>query len=141
MVILSVDLGKARTGIAVSDKNESMAFPKDIIKEYNTEKLVLKIAEQIRLYNAELVVVGLPKNMDGTKGFKAKECEETAQKIEEVSKVKTVLYDERCTTVLAANTLKSGGVFGKKRKEVLDSVAAVMILEDFLRYKKNKENL
>ena len=68
MIIMSVDLGKARTGIAVSDKGEGFAFPKTVINEYNTEKLVTRIAEWAKELNAEEIVVGLPKNMDGTLG-------------------------------------------------------------------------
>lgn len=137
MIIMSVDLGQARTGIAVCDKTETLASPKTVIKEYNAEKRYQKVAELAKEYNAELIVVGLPKNMDGSEGFKAEECKNGAKVIEELSGIKTELYDERCTTVLAHNALTSSGVFGKKRKEVVDAVAAVNILEDYLKYRKN----
>ena len=81
MVIMGIDLGVARTGIAVSDKGEKFAFPKDVIKEYNTEKLISKICEKAREYEAGLIVVGLPKNMDGSLGERAKACSEIALKI------------------------------------------------------------
>ena len=81
MIIMSVDLGKARTGIAVSDSGESFAFPKEVITEYSTEKLVNKIKLCAEKYSADLIVVGLPKNMDGTEGFRAQECKEIADKI------------------------------------------------------------
>lgn len=140
MIIMSVDLGKARTGIAICDKLESMAFPNQVITEYNREVLYKKIANIAKENKVELIVVGLPKNMDGSLGFKAEECKEAAQKIEEITNIKTVLYDERCTTVLAHTALKTNGVFGKKRKAVVDAVAAVMILEDYLNYRKNNNN-
>lgn len=140
MVIMSVDLGDARTGIAVCDKTETLAFPKTVIKEYNKDRLYNKVAELAKELKAEEIVVGLPKNMDGSEGFKAEECKNGAKIIEQLSGIKTLLYDERCTTVLAHNALSSSGVFGKKRKEVVDAVAAVNILEDYLKFRKNKNN-
>ena len=83
MIIMSVDLGKARTGIAVSDKGEGFAFPKTVINEYNTEKLVQKIADWAKELAAEEIVVGLPKKMDGSLGWRAEECTEIAEKINE----------------------------------------------------------
>lgn len=139
MIIMSVDLGEARTGIAICDKLESMAFPKTVIKEYNKQKCYRKVADLAKELGAEEIVVGLPKNMDGSLGFKAEECTLGAKTIEQLSGIKTVLYDERCTTVLAHNALSSSGVYGKKRKEVIDAAAAVNILEDYLTYKKNKK--
>lgn len=137
MIIMSVDLGKARTGIAVSDSGESFAFPKQVITEYNTEKLVQKICALAQEYSAKLIVVGLPKNMDGSLGWRADECSEIAKKIEETSQLETVLWDERCTTVSAHTALNFTDTRGKKRKNVVDAVAAVIILEDYLKYRKN----
>lgn len=138
MIIMSVDLGKARTGIAVSDKGESFAFPKTVINEYNTEKLILKISEFAKQLCAEEIVVGLPKNMDGSLGWRAEECSEIAKKIETATSLPVTLWDERCTTVSAHTALNFTDTRGKKRKEVVDAVAAVIILEDYLRFKKNK---
>lgn len=138
MIIMSVDLGKARTGIAVSDIGESFAFPKTVITEYNSEKLVDKICNFSDELNAELIVVGLPKNMDGSEGFRAQECKEIAQKIGVKSNKEIVLWDERCTTVSAHTALNYTDTKGKKRKNVVDAVAAVIILEDYLAYRKNQ---
>lgn len=138
MIIMSVDLGKARTGIAVSDKGEGFAFPKTVINEYNTEKLVLKIADWAKELMAEEIVVGLPKNMDGSLGWRAEECSEIAEKIKAATSLPVVLWDERCTTVSAHTALNFTDTRGKKRKNVVDAVAAVIILEDYLAYKKNK---
>jgi putative Holliday junction resolvase len=135
---MSVDLGKARTGIAVSDSLESFAFPKAVINEYNTEKLVAKINDYSLELGAELIVVGLPKNMDGSEGFRAQECKEIAEKIKEATQKEIVLWDERCTTVSAHTALNYTDTRGKKRKNVVDAVAAVIILEDYLSYRKNK---
>ena len=137
MIIMSIDLGKARTGIAVSDISESFAFPKEVITEYNTDRLVDKICDAAKKYSADLLVAGLPKNMDGSLGFRAEECTEIADKIREKSGIETVMWDERCTTVSAHTALNFTDTRGKKRKQVIDAVAAVIILEDYLAYRKN----
>lgn len=137
MIIMSVDLGKARTGIAVSDTGESFAFPKTVITEYNTEKLVNKISACANEYKAELIVVGLPKNMDGSEGARADECRAIGEKIAAVSQKEVILWDERCTTVSAHTALNFTDTRGKKRKAVVDAVAAVIILEDYLQFRKN----
>lgn len=134
---MSVDLGKARTGIALSDKGESFAFPNCVITEYNEEKLVAKVAEKAKELGAELIVAGLPKNMDGSEGFRAEECRAAAERIAEASGIKVEMWDERCTTVSAHTVLNMNDTRGKKRKQTVDAVAAVMILEDYLAFRKN----
>ena len=136
MIIMSVDLGKARTGIAVSDKSESFAFPKGVITEYNTEKLINKLRLAIEEHSAERIVVGFPKNMDGSVGSRAQECAEIAEMLKEKSGKEVVLWDERCTTISAHTALNYTDTRGKKRKDVVDAVAAVIILEDYLRFLK-----
>ena len=138
MIIMSADLGKARTGIAVSDSSESFAFPKTVITEYNEDRLVNKICDIAKELKAELIVVGIPKNMDGSEGFRAEECKAVANKISEQSGIETVMWDERCTTISAHTALNYTNTRGKKRKEVVDAAAAVIILEDYLTYRKNK---
>ena len=137
MIIMSVDLGKARTGLAISNETEDFAFPKDVIHERNTEKLIEKICEKAKEYGAGSIVVGFPKNMDGSIGSRAEECHEIAGKINTVSNIETVLWDERCTTLSAHTALNYTGTRGKKRKEIIDAVAAVIILEDYLNFRKN----
>ena len=137
MIIMSVDLGKARTGIAVSDSGETFAFPKTVIYQNDNTALVQKIADLAKEYKVELIVVGYPKNMDGTEGSRAKECKDIAEQITAQSQIETVLWDERCTTISAAAALNFNDVRGKKRKEVIDIEAATIILEDYLRYRKN----
>lgn len=138
MIIMSVDLGLARTGLAVCDKSESFVFPRGVIYERNRENLIEKIEQKAKEENAELIVVGYPKNMDGSKGFRAEECETCAKMLEEKSGIKTVLFDERCTTMAAENLLNLSDTRGKKRKQVIDTVAAVIILEDFIKLRKIK---
>ena len=117
MIIMSVDLGKARTGVAVSDKNEGFAFPNTVITEYNEERLIEKLCEKAQELKAELIVVGYPKNMDGSEGFRAKECAEVAEKLKEKTGTQIVLWDERCTTVSAHAALNLTDTRGKKRKQ------------------------
>lgn len=134
---MSVDLGLARTGIAVSDESETFAFPKEVIAERNEEKLIEKICVAAAEVKAGRIVVGLPKNMDGTLGERAVACGEAAKKIADKSGIQTVMFDERCTTVSAHTYLNMSDVRGKKRKNVVDAVAATVILEDYLRSLKN----
>ncbi len=137
MKIMSVDLGKARTGIALSDESENFAFPKEVITEYNEERLVDRVAAKAHELGAALIVVGYPKNMDGSEGDRAKECAAIAEQIKQKSGIETVLWDERCTTVSAHMVLNFNDTRGKKRKQTVDAVAAVMILEDYLAYRRN----
>ncbi len=135
MVIMSVDLGDARTGIAVSDEGEGFAFPRTVINEWNKEKLIEKILIEAKESGAGKIVVGLPKNMDGSLGFKAQECTELAEKIRAgFTAGEVVMWDERCTTVSAHHALNATNTRGKKRKAIVDAVAATMILEDYLRF-------
>lgn len=132
MVIMSVDLGKARTGLAVCDKTEFLASPYKVIFEKSPNKLVDKVAAEVTASKAELVVVGLPKNMDGTEGESAQNARAFAKTLEERTGVQTVMQDERGTTVTAHNFLNDTNTRGKKRKNVVDEVAATIILQNFL---------
>ena len=137
MIILSVDYGRARTGIAVCDKNEVMASPVCVIKEYNSSVLADKISEIARDRQAQQIVLGLPRNMDGSEGESAENVRAFREILAEKSGLDVVLRDERCTTVTAYEYLNMSNKRGKKRKEVVDSVAAVVILDDYLNYRRN----
>ncbi len=139
MYIMSVDVGTARTGVALSDQSESFAFPKCVITEYNREKLIEKLALKAKELGAEMIVVGYPKNMDGSEGFKAKECAEAAEALAKATNLPVELWDERCTTVSAHTALNYTDTRGKKRKQIVDAVAATIILEDFLQRRKNSK--
>lgn len=132
MIIMSVDLGKARTGIAVCDKSEFLASPYTVIFEKSPNKLPEKVAQAAKECKAELIVVGLPKNMDGSEGESAQNARAFAQKISELTGIDTVLQDERGTTITAHNYLNTTNTRGKKRKNVVDEVAATIILQDYL---------
>ena len=137
MIFLSVDYGDVRTGVAVCDKNELLASPVGVITERRPEALAEKIHALAEQYRAEQLVVGLPKNMDGTEGFRAQACKDFAALLEEKTRLPVVLRDERLTTVSAHQYLNAANVRGKKRKETVDAVSAVIILEDYLAARKN----
>ena len=132
MIALSVDLGHARTGLAVSDKSGFLASSLCVITEYNDEKLIGKIAEKVKETGAEIIVVGLPRNMDGSEGESAQRARAVAQQLTERTGVAHQMQDERGTTITAHHFLSAGNVYGKKRKQKVDAVAASVILQDYL---------
>lgn len=132
MIALSVDLGHARTGLAVSDKSGFLASSLCVITEYNDEKLIQKIAEKVKETNAQIIVVGLPRNMDGSEGESALRARELAARLSELTGVPYHMQDERGTTITAHSYLSAGNVYGKKRKQKVDAVAASIILQDYL---------
>lgn len=137
MIILAVDYGDARTGIAICDKTEMLASPVTVIKEGYYKKVALKVAEIAKEKNAELVVVGCPVNMDGSFGGRAQKCTEFADFLASEYNLKVTTWDERMTTIEAHRALNDTNTRGKKRKDVVDAVAATIILDDYLRYRKN----
>lgn len=137
MIILSVDYGDARTGIAVCDALEMLASPVTVIHEGYMPKVAKRIAELAEEHKAELVVVGNPVNMDGTEGDRSEKCRELAALLESEYELKTDMMDERLTTVEAHRALNVTNTRGKDRKAVIDAVSAVIILEDYLKQKRN----
>ena len=138
MKIMAVDYGDARTGLAVCDRTEFLASPVGVIHERDFAATAQKVSFAVREYDVKLVVVGHPKNMNGTVGERAEKCERFANLLQNLIEVPVVLWDERSTTVTAHSYLNETNTRGKKRKEVVDAVAAVIILEDYLAYRKNK---
>ncbi len=136
MVILSVDYGDRRTGIAICDKLEMLASPVCVLNEWNAETLAEKIVNIATEKKAEIIVIGLPRNMDGSKGFRAEACEELGELIKSHCSIKVDFWDERLTTVSAHKILNENNVRGKKRKNVVDAVAAELILQDYIDYRK-----
>ena len=140
MKILAVDYGDTRTGLAISDRTEFLASPVGTITERNAERLAHKVAEAVKEQGAELIVVGLPINMNGTRGPRAEKCEEFAKMLGELVDCPVEMWDERSTTVTAHNILNTTNVRGKARKAVVDTVAATIILEGFMDHRrKNKD--
>lgn len=136
MRILAIDYGDARTGLASCDAYESIASPVGTIAEWNRDKLATKIAQKAKELGTELIVMGLPVNMDGSQGERAQKCREFGAIIAEVTGLEVVFRDERVTTVQAIGILNETNVRGKKRKAVIDTVAATLILEEYLEYRK-----
>lgn len=139
MVIMSVDYGDARTGIALCDKEETLAFPAGVIIQRDAALLAQKAAQTARENRAELIVLGYPRNMDGSEGFKARSVNDFAALLRESAGLPVELWDERLTTVSAHKILNENNVRGKKRKGTVDAVAAVIILQDFIDFRKNKK--
>lgn len=133
MVIISVDYGDARTGIAACDKLQMLASPVCVIAERDRERLISKIAEIAEEKKAERFCVGMPRNMDGSFGFRADSCREFGEELQTATGIPVVFRDERLTTVSAHGILNSNDVRGKKRKNIVDAVSAVIILEEYLK--------
>lgn len=137
MKILAVDLGRARTGLAVCDESELLASPAGVISEYNMERLAQTIAAQAAQKAVGGIVVGLPRNMDGSEGESAKNARSFAGNLQKLVNVPVTMRDERGTTITAHGYLNSTDTRGKKRKAVVDAVAATIILQDYLDYRRN----
>ncbi len=132
MRILAVDLGLVRTGLAVCDAGEVLASPLYSIKEGNPEKVPEKVLQAAVVERAEMIVVGHPKNMDGSCGESAKRAECFVQTLQTLTDLPVTLWDERMTTMSAIGFLNDTDVRGKKRKDVIDAVSASIILQNFL---------
>ncbi len=132
MKIMSIDYGDARTGIAFCDKNEILASAYTTINESYQPKLVKKIVEIIEAEQPEKIVVGLPRNMDGSYGFRADRCRELAEALSSETDISIDFEDERLTTVIAHDILSENNVRGKKRKNTVDAVSAVVILQSYI---------
>ena len=133
--IMGVDFGDARTGVAVSDLLCSLVGTTTVIHSRNTEKTIAQICAMVKDSDIGEIVVGLPKNMDGTEGARAELCREFAKKLEEATGLPVSMWDERRTTVEAHNILSQHNYHGKKRKDTVDAVAASLILEGYLAFR------
>lgn len=133
--IMGLDYGDARTGVAISDLLCSIVGTTAVLPSRNTEKLLLDIVRLVKENQVGEIVVGLPKNMDGTEGSRAQLCREFARLVQEATGVPVTMWDERRTTVEAHNILSAHNYHGKKRKETVDAVAASLILEGYLAFR------
>ncbi len=130
--ILALDIGDVRTGVAVSDALGIIASPLENIINADEDELIEKLRSYIEANNACAVVIGYPKNMNGTVGERGEKAKRVSEKIKEKYNVETVLWDERLTTVSAHRILSEGNVKGKKRKGKVDGLSAVLILQGYL---------
>lgn len=139
MRILGIDYGDARTGLSVSDPSGFLAGSPSVIHEWNYDKLVDKLVSFIRENKIEEIVLGWPKNMDGSVGERAQKYEALAKTLEERTGLHVVLWDERRTTVAAHDILHQTGKKAKKHRQTVDAVAATLILQGYLDFKRNQK--
>ncbi len=134
MKVMALDYGDARTGVAISDATGMIVGFTAVIAEWNREKAAERVAELVAEHKPERLVMGFPKNMDGTEGPRAALYREFAALLQEKTGMEVVLWDERRTTVEAHNILSASGKKMKKHKKNVDAVAASLILEGYLRF-------
>ena len=134
MRVMGIDYGDARTGIAVSDAGGLIVGQTTVIHSWNRENTAEQISALVKQHGVERLVMGLPRNMDGTEGPRAALYREFAALVEEKTGMEVVLWDERRTTVEAHQILSEHNYHGKKRKNTVDAVAASLILEGYLDY-------
>lgn len=134
--IMGIDYGDARTGVAISDLLCSIVGSTRVVPSRNTDKAVADIVRLAADNEVATIVVGLPRNMNGTEGPRAELCREFAARLERETGLEVVLWDERRTTVEAHNILSQHNYHGKKRKDTVDAVAASLILEGYLNSRK-----
>jgi len=130
---MAIDFGDVRTGLAVSDPTGTLAGEAWTITERDMERVAQMVVEAAAVRGVLRLVLGYPKNMDGSLGPRAEKSEALKAQLEALTDLPVILWDERRTTVDADNILKQAGRRGKKKKQVLDAVAASLILEGYLR--------
>lgn len=133
--IMGIDYGDARTGVAVSDLLCSIVGTTTVIHSRNMDKTIAAVCDLLKAGDVGQIVVGLPKNMDGTEGTRAELCKAFADKLREATGLPVTMWDERRTTVEAHNILSQHNYHGKKRKDTVDAVAASLILEGYLAFR------
>ena len=138
MRIMAIDYGDAHTGIAISDPTGFLAGYTTVIDGYRPEAVAERIRALAAEHGVEELVLGYPKNMDGTLGPRAEKAEAMKALLEQVTGLPVALWDERRTTIDAHQILMTGGKNAKKRKKVVDAVAASLILEGYLTFKKSR---
>ena len=134
MKVLAIDYGDARTGIAISDYTGLLVGTTDVIHSRKPDVTAREIARLAREHGAQRLVMGFPRNMDGTEGPRAALYRDFATQVEAETGIPVVLWDERRTTVEAHQILSDCNYHGKKRKNTVDAVAASLILEGYLSY-------
>ena len=138
MRIMGIDYGDARTGVAISDLLCSIVGTTYVVPSRNREKAIADIVRLTKENQVGQIVVGLPRNMDGTEGPRAELCREFADALQQATGLPVAMWDERRTTVEAHNILSQHNYHGKKRKETVDAVAASLILEGYLAFRQKQ---
>ena len=129
---MAIDLGDARTGLAVSDAMGILCGEAWTMEEWDMERAAKRIAEAAKERGVERLVLGLPKNMDGTEGPRAEKSRAVAQRLTEATGLEVVLWDERRSSIEAHGILHANGRKEKKHRQTVDAVAASLILEGYL---------
>ena len=140
MRIMGLDYGTVTVGVAISDALKITAQGIETIKRKEENKLrrtLARIEELVKAYEVDTIVVGLPKNMNNTMGERANKSVEFADMVRRRTGVEVVMWDERLTTVTAHNAMLEADISRKKRYDVVDKVAAVIILQNYLDYSSN----
>lgn len=138
MRIMAIDYGDAHTGIAISDPTGLLAGFTTTINAYRPELVVERITALAREHGVEELVLGHPQNMDGTRGPRAEKAESLAELLRSSVGLPVTLWDERRTTIDAHQILFKAGKNARQRKKTVDAVAASLILEGYLTYKKSQ---
>ena len=138
--LLGVDFGAARTGLARSDDLGMYAVGIGNIKSYNTERAAEDVAKKAEEIGADKIIIGKPINMNGSEGEKARLCEEFGALVATHTAIPIEFFDERLTTVMAHQILGDSGIKAKDRKNVVDSLAAELILQGYMDMQKNKNS-
>lgn len=133
--IMGIDYGDARTGVAISDLLCSIVGSTTVVPSRNREKAIADIVRIAKENEVGEIVVGLPRNMDGTEGVRAGLCREFAEELKTATGLPVTMWDERRTTVEAHNILSAHNYHGQKRKNTVDAVAASLILEGYLAFR------
>ncbi len=139
MKIMAVDYGDSHTGLACCDRTETLASPIGVIDEKNFNICAEKVAAMSVEYEAGLIVVGNPLNMNGSAGPRSEMCKSFAELLQNLVDVPVVMWDERSSTVTAHQMMNDVNKRGKKRKAVSDAVAAAVILENYLAWRANNK--
>lgn len=134
---MAVDYGDARTGLAVCDRTETLASPVGVLQQKSMAKVAEGIVYASREFEVGMIVIGLPVNMDGSEGPRAQKSRKLGAIVEGIVDIPVAYWDERSTTKSAEGLLSETGTYGKKRKEVLDAVAATIILDSYLAHRRH----
>ena len=138
MKIMAIDYGDAHTGIAVSDRTLTLTGFSTVITAYRPEVVIEQIQKLAAEHEVTELVLGHPINMDGTRGPRAEKAESFAELLKAATSLPVTLWDERRTTVDAHNILMNNGKNAKQRKKTVDAVAASLMLEGYLTFKKKQ---
>ena len=136
MKIMAIDYGDAHTGVAISDRTLTLCGFSTVVTAYRPEAVIERLQSLIAEHEVTELVLGHPLNMDGTRGPRAEKAEGFAEQLRQATGLPVTLWDERRTTVEAHNIMQANGKRAKERKKTVDAVAASLMLEGYLTYKK-----